>query len=63
MHIDPAGRAGLSQRGSNSKMRARESRRSELQTEEGGGFSKEEKEKMRRGGKANEKKGEVGDGT
>lgn len=42
MRTDPAGRAGLSQRGSNSEMRVGEGRRSVLQTVKNGGFSKEE---------------------
>lgn len=41
MRTDPAGRAGLSQRGSNSEMRVGEGRRS-LQMVKNGGFSKEE---------------------
>lgn len=42
MRTDPAGRAGLSQRGSNSEMRVGEGRRSVLQMVKNGGFSKEE---------------------
>lgn len=49
---DPAGRAGLSQRGSNSEIRASERERgSELQMALGGGGRK-----TLRGGKANERK-------
>lgn len=42
MCTDPAGRAGLSQRGSNSEMRVGEGRRSVLQMVKNGGFSKEQ---------------------
>lgn len=47
MHIDPAGKADVSQRGSNSEMRAGERGRSEVLSEKERWFCKEGKGNMR----------------
>lgn len=55
MRTDPAGRAAVSQRGSNSKMRARERRRSELGGRKGGFVRRESKRRVK-GGKTKQEK-------
>lgn len=52
MRTDPAGRAGVSQRGSNSEMRTGERRRSEFLQEEGGKILQGEEEEDSKGRKS-----------